>query len=215
MTGRPLTIAWCQKNIPAIVNAWQLGTMGGHAIADVLFGDYNPSGKLPVTFPLTVGQIPLYYNHLNTGRPRPPADAPYVSKYIDCPNDPLYPFGFGLSYTTFSYSDISLSKEKITRNETLKVSVDVSNTGKLAGTEVVQMYIRDLVGSVSRPVKELKGFQKVDLQPGEKKTVTFSLKGGDLAFWTENMEFKPEPGDFTVFVGTNSADVKGTTFTLK
>ena len=215
MTGRPLTIPWCDKNVPAIVNAWQLGTMGGHAIADVLFGDYNPSGKLPVSFPVTVGQVPLYYNHLNTGRPRPPQDVPYVSKYIDCPNDPLYPFGYGLSYTTFAYSDVSLSKTSITFNETLNISTDVSNTGKMTGDEVVQMYIRDLVGSVSRPVKELKGFQKIHLQPGEKKTVTFALKGDDLAFWTKDMEFKAEPGEFAVFVGTNSRDVKEATFTLK
>ncbi|MBI1390526.1 MAG: beta-glucosidase BglX [bacterium] len=215
MTGRPLVLDWCAEHVPAIVNAWQLGTMGGHAIADVLFGDYNPSGKLPISFPAAVGQIPVYYNHLNTGRPRPPQDVPYVSKYIDCPNEPLYPFGYGLSYTTYEYSAPRLNAETININHTLTVSVDVKNTGSVMGDEVVQLYIRDLVGSVAQPVKELRGFDKIHLNPGESKTVEFTLDSGDLAFWTEDMKFQPEPGEFEVFVGTSSSDCKKARFTLE
>jgi beta-glucosidase len=215
MTGRPLSIPWCAEYIDAIVNAWQLGTAGGDAIADVLFGDYNPSGKLPVSFPVTVGQIPVYYNHLNTGRPRPPVDAPYVSRYIDCPNDPLFPFGYGLSYTTFTYSDIQISAEEMTLNQSITVGIPVTNSGDRLGEEVVQLYLRDQVGSVARPVKELKGFQKITLKPGESRRVEFVLTADDLAFWTHDMEWKPEPGAFTVFVGGNSVDVKQADFVLK
>jgi beta-glucosidase len=213
MNGRPLTINWVADNIPAILDTWLLGTQAGNAISDVLFGDYNPSGKLPVSFPYAVGQIPVYYNHKNTGRPRLD-DSKFVSRYIDIPNEPLYPFGFGLSYTTFTYSDITLSSEQISMKDSLTVSVEVKNTGKYDGEEVVQLYVRDLVGSVTRPVKELKGFTKVMIKAGEAKQVTFTLKSSDLAFYTRDMTFKAEPGEFIVFVGTNSTDCKEHTFTL-
>jgi beta-glucosidase len=215
MTGRPLAIAWCDENIPAIVNAWQLGTMGGHAIADVLFGDYNPSGKLPVSFPVTLGQVPVYYNHLNTGRPRPPHDAPYVSRYIDAPNDPLYPFGYGLSYTTFEYSNLSLDATEMNINGQINASIDIQNTGDVAGEEVVQLYIRDLVASVARPVKELKGFIKIQLEPGESKRVTFHITNEDLKVWTKEMEYKSEPGEFKLFIGPSSAKGQEAKFVLE
>ncbi|MBN2104831.1 beta-glucosidase BglX [bacterium] len=216
MTGRPLTIPWCHENIPAIVNIWQAGTMGGQAAADVVFGDVNPSGKLPVTFPLTIGQVPLYYNALNTGRPVGPDGNPHFrSAYIDCPNDPLYPFGFGLSYTAFEYSDLILSSVKIGMNDVLTVRVNVRNTGKRDGIEVVQLYIRDLVGSVSRPLKELKGFERVPLKAGESRQVEFHLTSDALAFWSRSMTFEAEPGDFKVFVGGSSADVLEENFTLE
>jgi beta-glucosidase len=203
--GRPLTIPWIDKNIPAVVETWFLGTQAGHAIADVLFGDYNPSGKLPVTFPYAIGQVPIFYNMKNTGRPRD-ANNKYTSKYLDIPNDPLYPFGFGLSYTSFQYGDISMNNNSF--------SVRVTNTGKVGGTETVQLYIRDLVGSVTRPVKELKGFQKITLGPGEFKDVVFELKPEDLSFYRKDMTFGPEPGKFKAFIGTNSRDVKETDFEL-
>jgi len=218
--GRPLDLSWEAENLPAILACWTPGSEGGRAIAEVLFGDYNPSGKLPVSFPRAVGQEPLYYNHKHTGRPytgdysEPASNRIYLSKYRDVKTDALYPFGFGLSYTTFSYSDIRLSKAKIGMNESLAVTVDVTNTGKYAGEEVVQLYIRDLVGSITRPVKELKGFQKLSFQPGEKKTVTFTLTKNDLAFWHAGQGFVAEPGQFKVFVGTNSRDVKEAGFEL-
>ncbi len=212
MNGRPLTINWLDKNAPAIVETWFLGTQTGHAIADVLFGDYNPSGKLPVTFPQSVGQIPLFYNNKNTGRPR--SDQKYTSKYLDISNEPLYPFGFGLSYTTFNYGKVAVSKPSYTMSENIMLELNVTNTGKVAGEEVVQLYIQDLVGSVTRPVKELKGFQKIFLAPGETKKVSFSLSADDLAFYTRDMEFKAEPGFFKVFVGTNSRDVQEAGFEL-
>ncbi len=214
MAGRPLTIGWMDENIPAIVNAWHLGTMAGPAITDVLFGDYNPSGKLVITFPRNVGQIPIYYSMKNTGRPFNANDK-YTSKYIDVANTPLYPFGYGLSYTSFNYSDLKVSKPVIGFGEKLQVEVTVKNTGDRAGEEVVQLYTRDLVGSVTRPVKELKGFQKINLKPGESKKVTFTLTSDDLRFYTQAMEFKAEPGDFKVFVGGSSADVLEAGFELK
>ncbi|MEW6134453.1 MAG: beta-glucosidase BglX [Bacteroidota bacterium] len=203
LSGRPLTIPQLAQSTRALLAAWFPGTMAGHAVADVLFGEYNPSAKLPVTFPRSVGQIPIYYNMKNTGRPMDPNNK-YTSKYLDVPNDPLFPFGYGLSYTTFEYSDLQLSAEKIKASDTLYVKVKVKNTGKYSGEETVQLYVRDLVGSVTRPVKELKGFYKVFLQPGEEKQVTFKLTANDLAFYDIHMKFTSEPGDFIVFVGGDS-----------
>ena len=207
MAGRPLTIPWMAGHVPAIVCAWHLGTMAGPAIADVLTGAYNPSGKLPITFPRNVGQIPIYYSMKNTGRPFD-ADNKYSSKYLDSSNDPLYPFGYGLSYTTFAYDDLQLDREKITMDEELTVSLNVSNTGDRAGEEIVQLYVRDLVGSVTRPVKELKGFRKVSLSAGESKEVSFIITSDDLAFYTRDMKFEPEPGRFKIMVGPNSSEVQ-------
>jgi beta-glucosidase len=217
MNGRPLTLEWENQNIPAILEAWHAGTETGNAVANVLFGKYNPSGKLSMTFPRTVGQIPIYYNQKNTGRPLDPSNPgeKYKSRYVDVPNDPLYPFGFGLSYTTFSYSNITLDKTSLSATGTLKVSVNITNTGRIDGTEVAQLYIRDVVGSITRPVKELKGFQKVFIKAGKNKTITFILTADDLAFYNDKLEYKAEPGDFKVFVGTNSANVKESGFTLE
>ena len=206
MNGRPLTLENIDEKASAILETWFLGTTTGDAIADVLFGDYNPSGKLPVTFPRNVGQIPIFYNHKNTGRPE--SESKFTSKYLDVPNSPLYPFGFGLSYTTFEYSDISLSSNELKMNETLNASVYITNTGDRPGEEVVQLYIRQLVGSITRPVKELKAFKKITLKPGERKEVTFDLTWKDLAFYNANNEFNAEPGEFHVFIGTNSYDVR-------
>ena len=183
MTGRPLTLGWTAENAPAILEAWHGGSQAGHAIADVLFGDTNPSGKLPVAFPRSVGQLPMTYAHKNTGRPGPEPGVTW-SAYTDSPNDPLYPFGYGLSYTTFTYSEPKLSASEIGLGGSVQVSVTITNAGKRAGVEVAQLYVRDLVGSVTRPVRELKGFQKVDLQPGQSREVTFTLKAADLAFYT-------------------------------
>lgn len=214
MSGRPLTLEWMDSQVPAIIEAWMPGTMGGPAIADVLVGDYNPSGKLPISFPRNVGQIPIFYYHKNTGRPTHD-DVRYTSRYIDSPSTPLYPFGYGLSYTTFEYSSFTISSPSIKMDETLKISVDVRNTGKYDGEEVVQLYTRDMVGSVTRPVKELKGFKKVFIKAGEKVKVEFTLTAADLAFYTRSMEFKPEPGDFKVFVGTNSDKLLELSFRLE
>lgn len=213
MNGRPLTVEWMDQQVPAILEVWLPGTMGGPAIADVLFGDYNPSGKLPMTFPRSTGQIPLYYSHKNTGRPRIDS-VRYTSKYIDSPNTPLYPFGYGLSYTTFSYSGMKLSSETMGANDTLTVSVKVKNSGKYDGAEVVQLYTRDMVGSVTRPVKELKGIKKIFLKVGEEAVVEFKLTAHDLAFYTRSMEFKSEPGEFRVFVGSNSVELLDLGFRL-
>jgi beta-glucosidase len=214
MNGRPLTIKWAGENIPAIIEAWLPGVQAGNAIADVIFGDYNPSGKLPVSFPYATGQIPVYYNHKNTGRPMQPEQW-FTSKYLDIPNEPLYPFGFGLSYTTFEYSGLKLSSTVIGMNDELFVSVNVKNTGERAGEEVVQMYVRDLVGSVTRPVLELKGFSKILLEPGQEKVVEFKLTPADLAFYGADMQYEPEPGEFKVFVGTNSVHLIEADFTLE
>lgn len=215
MNGRPLAIPWLAENAPSLLECWFLGTQAGNAIADVVFGKYNPSGKLPVSFPYSVGQVPVYYNHKSTGRPKLSENDFWVSRYEDIPNTPVYPFGYGLSYTTFEYSDIKLSAAEIGMSDTLKISVDVKNTGKYDGEEVVQLYVRDLVGSVTRPVKELKGFKKLMIKAGETKNVTFALSSSDLAFYTRDMSFKAEPGDFKVFVGTNSVDCKEAGFVLK
>jgi len=215
-TGRPLTLTWEHAHVPAILNAWFGGTETGKAVADVLFGDVNPSGKLPATFPQHVGQLPLYYSHKNTGRPL--ADGQWFQKfrsnYLDVSNEPLYPFGYGLSYTAFAYGELALSGDTLRRNGTLQVSVDVNNAGDYAGEEVVQLYIRDLVGSVTRPVKELKGFQKIQLAPGQSQRVVFELTEADLKFYNADLEHVAETGEFTVFVGTNSRDVQEKRFVL-
>lgn len=214
MNGRPLTINWLAENSPAILETWFAGTEAGNAISDVLFGDVNPSGKLPVTFPRSVGQIPIYYNMMNTGRPFE-AENKYTSKYLDIPNTPLYPFGYGLSYTTFGLSNLRLSAKQIAPNGSLSVSVDVQNTGNREGTEVVQLYIRDLVGSMTRPVKELRGFERVSLKAGEKRTVTFTLKPEHLGFYNAQNRFVVEPGDFKVWVGQSSVDGLEGDFTVR
>lgn len=214
MNGRPMTVGHVADAVPALVEAWLLGSQSGHAIADVLFGDYNPSGKLPVSFPRVVGQEPLYYGRKSTGRPGPESSVTW-SHYTDVSNDPLYPFGFGLSYATFGYSEPRLSAAEIARDGRLQVSVTVSNTGRRAGVEIVQLYVRDLVGSVTRPIKELKGFERVELGPGESREVTFTLTPADLAFYTANGRWEAEPGAFKVFVGGNSRDVKEASFTLR
>ena len=202
-SGRPLTIGWVADHVPAILEAWLPGTEGGNAIADVLFGDVNPGSKLPVTFPRVVGQVPLYYNHLNTGRP-PQADNRYTSKYLDVPTEPLFAFGHGLSYTRFQLSNLKLSRRDIPPDGRLAVSVDVRNIGDRPGDEVVQLYIRDLVASVVRPVKELAGFERVSLQPGETKTVRFELGPERLGLYNRQLQFVVEPGEFRVIVGTSS-----------
>jgi beta-glucosidase len=209
-TGRPLAIPWEKENIPAILNVWFPGTEAGHAIADVLFGAVNPSGKLSATWPQNVGQVPLFYNHKNTGRPLAPGTwfQKFRSNYLDVPNEPLYPFGYGLSYSTFSYGDLKISSEQLTGDASLTASVDLTNAGNFDGAEVVQLYIRDLVGSVTRPVKELKGFQKVFLTAGETRTISFDITPEDLKFYNYDLVYDWEPGDFEIMVGGNSADVK-------
>jgi len=216
-TGRPLALKWEEENIPAILNVWFPGSEAGNSIADVLFGKVNPSGKLSTTFPQNVGQVPLYYAHKNTGRPLAEGKwfEKFRSNYLDVSNDPLYPFGFGLSYTTFNYSDVKLSAKTLTKGKSITASVTLSNTGKYDGKEVVQLYIRDLVGSITRPVKELKGFQKVSLKAGESKTISFNISENDLKFYNSELKFVAEPGDFQVFIGTNSRDVKEAAFILK
>lgn len=218
-TGRPLTLTWENENIPAILNVWFGGSEAGDAIADVLFGDVNPSGKLTTTFPQHVGQLPLYYAQKNTGRPLHQGQwfQKFRSNYIDVSNDPVYPFGFGLSYTTFSYSNLTLDKTHMQMGlrDSVNVTVEVENTGLREGAEVVQLYIRDLVGSVTRPVKELKGFKKVNLKPGEKQKINFTLTEKDLSFYRADLTFGAEPGRFHVFVGGNSRDVLQTEFELR
>ncbi|HLF50877.1 beta-glucosidase BglX [Flavobacterium sp.] len=204
--GRPLAIPWADENIPAIVEAWHLGTQSGNAIAQVLYGDYNPSGKLPMTFPRNVGQVPIYYNYKNTGRPTMnEPESVFWSHYGDQKNTPLYPFGYGLSYSKFDYSNLQLSKKSFSKEDQIQVSVMVKNSGKVTGKEVVQMYIRDLVGSITRPVKELKGFEMIELQPGESKKVSFTIDKKTIEFFTANQKWEAEAGDFKVFIGTNSA----------
>ncbi|HNV30419.1 MAG TPA: beta-glucosidase BglX [Cyclobacteriaceae bacterium] len=215
-TGRPLALTWEEQNVPAILNVWFGGSEAGDAIADVLFGDVNPSGKLTMTFPQNVGQVPLYYAHKNTGRPLSgPWFQKFLSNYLDVSNEPLYPFGFGLSYTEFGYGDIKLSASEITASDSLRVSMDVTNKGSRDGSEIVQLYIRDVVGSVTRPMKELKGFQKISLKAGETRTVNFTLGTKDLSFYNSELKFVAEPGQFQLFVGGNSRDVKQATFELK
>ena len=203
MNGRPLNINWADKNIPSIVEAWQLGTQTGNAIAQVLYGDYNPSGKLPMSFPRSVGQIPIYYNYKNTGRPGP-ANTVFWSQYNDQLNTPLYPFGYGLSYTSFEYSNLKIDNKNLTVGNSINVSVDLKNTGNYTGKEVVQLYIKDRFASVTRPVRELKGFEMISLNPGEIKTVNFEISETLLQFYSANEIWESESGFFDIFIGTNS-----------
>lgn len=215
-TGRPLALKWEHENVPAILNVWFGGSEAGYAVADVLFGDVNPSGKLSTTFPQNIGQVPIFYNHKNTGRPLPEGKwfQKFRSNYLDVSNDPLYPFGYGLSYTSFSYSDITLSNTSFKAGQKITASVTVTNTGNKMGKEVVQQYIRDLVGTSTRPVKELKGFQKIELKAGESKTVSFDITADDLKYYNYDLKYVAEPGDFKVFIGGNSRDVKQADFKL-
>ena len=216
-TGRPLTLTWEQENVPAILNVWFGGSEAAYAIGDVLFGDVNPSGKLTMTFPKNVGQIPLFYNHKNTGRPLKEGKwfEKFRSNYLDVDNDPLYPFGYGLSYTTFQYGDITLSAPAMDQDGSVTAVVTVTNTGKRDGAEVVQLYIRDLVGSITRPVKELKGFEKIFLKAGESKTVSFKITPELLYFYDYDLNYVAEPGDFDVMIGGNSQHVKTARLSLK
>ena len=206
MAGRPLILDWLESNIPAIIFTGQLGTRSGDAISAVLTGEYNPSGKLVMSFPRNVGQIPIFYNHKNTGRPFDTKDR-YTSKYLDVSNEPLYPFGYGLSYTTFNYTDLVLNKQSISNTDTLKITFTLKNTGNFDGEETCQLYVRDMVASVTRPIKELKAFKKVYLKKGEQSSVSFTLTANELKFYNENMIYNYEPGEFTVFVGGNSHDL--------
>ncbi|MDI3318744.1 beta-glucosidase BglX [Pinibacter soli] len=215
LNGRPMTLTWEDQNADAILDAWFSGTEAGNAIADVLFGNYNPSGKLTMSFPRNVGQIPIYYNHKNTGRPYSGVGTgKFRSNYLDVSNDPLYPFGYGLSYTSFTYSNVTLSSPAMKQDQKITASVTVTNSGKFDGTETVQLYIRDLVGTITRPVKELKGYQQVTLKAGESKKVDFTISVEDLKFYNSDLKRVAEPGDFKVFIGTNSRDVKDASFKL-
>jgi beta-glucosidase len=213
MNGRPLAVGDLQERAPAIVEAWALGVEMGHSVADVLFGAVNPSGKLPITFPRNVGQEPLYYAHKSSGRP-PSATDPYTSKYIDVPWTPLYPFGYGLSYTTFQYDAPRVSSERIGPEESVKVSVTVTNTGKRAGEEIVQLYLRDDVASVTRPVQQLRGFARVALAPGAAREVDFTLDREDFAMLDAKLSPVIEAGEFTVLVGPNARDVQSAHFEI-
>ncbi len=212
--GRPLVLNWAHENLPAIVEAWQLGTQTGNAVAQVLYGDYNPSGKLPMSFPKNVGQLPLYYNYKTTGRPKVPGpDVVFWSHYQDQDNSPLYPFGYGLSYTTFKYSDLKVSNTYDT-NKKIQISLKLKNTGKLKGKEVVQLYLKDVYASVTRPVKELKGFELVELKPGESKDITIELSEKELGFYNNQGKFIVEPGTFKVFVGGDSTATLSVNFEI-
>ena len=209
-TGRPLVLKWENENVPAILNVWFGGSEAGYAIADVLFGDVNPSGKLTTTFPQNIGQVPMYYAYKNTGRRLDKTKwfEKFRSNYLDVSNDPVYPFGYGLSYTSFTYSNIKLNHTSLKGNQTLTASVVLTNTGKYDGKETVQLYIRDEVGSVTRPVKELKGFQKIELKAGESKTVSFNITPEDLKFYNYDLKYDWESGGFAIMIGANSRDVK-------
>jgi len=208
--GRPLVFNWTADHVPAILYTWWLGSSAGDAIADVLFGDYNPSGKLPISFPRSIGQIPIYYNYLNTGRPclNENNDQKFACRYIDLLNSPKYPFGFGLSYTTFTYSDLKLSSLKMKTNETIDVSFTLTNSGKVAGEEVVQLYLRDFAASLIRPIKELKDFQKLMLKPGESKSIHFTIDKQKLSFYNNKLEWISEPGKFYLMIGSSSFDIR-------
>ena len=214
VNGRPPTIGWIVDNVPAILESWMGGTESGNAIADILFGDVNPGGKLPVTFPRVTGQVPVHYNHLNTGRP-PDANNRYTSKYFDAAWTPQFPFGFGLSYTQFKISNVQISAPQIRPDGTIRVTAEVENSGKRAGDEVVQVYVRDVAASIARPVKELRGFQRVALQPGQKRSVEFVLGPEHLGFYNREMKFVVEPGEFRIMVGSNSQDVIEKTFEVR
>ena len=211
-----MTLNWEQEHVPAILNVWFGGSEAAYAIGDVLFGDVNPSGKLTMTFPKNVGQIPLFYNHKNTGRPLAEGKwfEKFRSNYLDVDNEPLYPFGYGLSYTNFQYSDIALSTPTLGKDGSVTAVVTVTNTGKYDGAEVVQLYIRDLVGSITRPVRELKGFNKIFLRAGESKTVSFTITRDLLRFYDYDMNYVAEPGDFNIMIGGNSQTVKTAKLTL-
>jgi beta-glucosidase len=212
MNGRPLTLTWEDEHCAAIIETWFGGTEAGNAVADVLFGDYNPSGKLTATFPRSVAQITIFYNHKNTGRPyKGDPGFKFASRYLDVPNDPLYAFGYGLSYTTFSYGDVKLSKTALAGDETLLASISLTNTGELAGEETVQLYLSQPVASVTRSVEDLRGFQKVRLQPGESREVTFRITPDDLKFYNSQLEYDWEPGEFVVRIGGNSSQLKSAT----
>lgn len=213
MNGRPLALDWENSHANAIVEAWFAGTEAGNAVADILVGNYNPSAKLTVSFPCNAGQIPIYYNHKNTGRPyKGDILFKYASRYLDVSNDPLYPFGFGLSYSSFKYSDVKLTGPKMTVNQKITATITVTNNSNTDGSEVVQLYIQDLAGSITRPVKELKGYQKIGLKAGESKIVNFSISVNDLKFYNSDLKLVAEPGDFKVFIGGNSRDVKAADF---
>ena len=218
MNGRPLVLNWADENVPAIVEAWHLGTESGNAIAQVLYGDYNPSGKLPMSFPRSVGQMPLYYNYKNTGRPGAEgrdAGSVFWSHFGDEKNTPLYPFGYGLSYSSFEYSKVEMSSNELNFNSSITVSVNVKNTSKVTGKEVVQLYVKDHFASVTRPVRELKGFELIELAPGESKKVSFTINSELLKFYSARKKWEAEPGQFSVFIGTNSATKNSASFSLK
>lgn len=214
--GRPLDLHGVIDQVDAVLEAWYPGTEGGAAVADLLYGDENPSGRLTMSFPYSVGQVPVYYNHFNTGRPKgaPDAQVRYVSQYLDIPNDPLLPFGFGLSYTSFSYSDMTITESVMTPNQPITVSVTVTNSGSMRGEEVVQLYVRDVSGEVIRPLKELKDFQKIVLEPGEQKLVTFTLSEPQLRYHHSDLQFDSDPGTFIAYAGPNSKEAMEQSFTL-
>ena len=214
-SGRATVMDWEVENISTILNVWFGGSEAADAICDVVFGDVSPSGKLTVTMPRNVGQIPIYYNHLNTGRPNPKWFSKYTSNYLDVPNDPLFPFGYGLSYTTFNYGPMTLSSNSMTPSGNITARVTVTNAGNREGTEVVQLYIRDMVGSIARPVQELKGFERISLKPGESRVVNFTINADLLKFYNKDLEYVCEPGEFDVMIGPNSRDVQHKTFTLR
>jgi beta-glucosidase len=214
MTGRPLALTEENEFATAMIVTWHAGIEAGNAIADVLFGNYNPSGKLSATFPRNIGQVPIYYNSKNTGRPSAPNSPKFQSNYLDVPNTPLFPFGYGLSYTSFSYADFLINKKEMNASEKITASVTVTNNGNYDGEEVVQLYIRDVVGSITRPLKELKGFQKVFLKKGESKKIAFTIAIDDLKFYNYNLKWVAEPGDFEVMIGTNSEQVSKANFKL-
>ena len=214
-SGRATVMDWEVENIPTILNVWFGGSEAADAICDVVFGDVSPSGKLTVTMPRNVGQIPIYYNHLNTGRPNPQWFTKFTTNYLDVPNDPLFPFGYGLSYTTFEYSPMTLSSNTMTANGSIQATVTVTNTGSCEGSEVVQLYIRDMVGSIARPVQELKGFERINLKPGESRTVTFTINADLLKFYNKDLQYVCEPGDFEAMIGPNSRDVQRLPFNVR
>ncbi len=213
--GRPLALPWAYEHIPAIVEAWQLGTQTGNAVAEVLYGDYNPSGKLPISIPRNVGQCPIYYNSYNTGRPVNSDNNVFWSHYIDVEKTPQYAFGHGLSYTTFEYKNLKIDKVAFAINEPVKISVEVTNTGNYEGKEVVQLYLHDITASLARPIKELKGFELVTLKKGETKTITFTLTQAELGFYDNQGNYLVEPGTFLVMVGGNSQEGLKNSFELK